>query len=130
MIETEKAWLAGIFDGEGCVWSRWPKRMNVVTEITMTHKPTIERINSLFPGRVAMRHLSGIGKRPQWRWSLDTNGTRRFLSILLPYLVTKRDEARIALKLCERSHGTEGFDKLQQQLRVYKSHHKSGPHSI
>lgn len=117
MTETEKAWLAGLFDGEGCVWSRWPKRMNVITEIKMCHRSTIERVNSLFPGRVAIGHLSGWSVKPQWRWTLDTKGTKQFLLEIMPYLVTKKKEAEIALMLCERGNGTESFDALADELR-------------
>jgi hypothetical protein len=102
--DTEVAWLAGLFDGEGCVWSRWPKRANVIVEIKMTHRPTLERVNEIFPGRLVLGNLSrgALGKRDQWRWSLDTNGARDFLTLVLPYLVTKREEARIALELCRQ----------------------------
>ena len=120
MTETEKAWLAGIFDGEGCVWSRWPKRKNVLIEIKMTHKQTIERINEIFPGRISLGHLSGLSIKPQWRWSLDTNGTRRFITLMLPYLVTKKREAEIALRLCDRS-GNENFYVLAAQLKSGRS---------
>ena len=119
MTETEKAWLAGIFDGEGCVWCRWPKRKNVIVEVKMTHLPTIERIHALFPGRLATGSLSknAFGKRPQWRWSLDTRGSKVFLALVLPYLVTKRREAEIALQLCERGSSVP-MDILANELRA------------
>jgi hypothetical protein len=118
MTEVEKAWLAGLFDGEGCVWSRWPKRMNVVTEIKMTHRQTIDRVNQLFPGNVSIGHLSGWGTKPQFRWCLDTRGTKEFLALVLPYLVTKKREAEIALLLCDRG-GSRGayFDSLAGELK-------------
>jgi len=118
MTETEKAWLAGIFDGEGCVWCRWPKRKNVIVEIKMTHFETIHRINSLFQGRIATGALSknAFGRKPQWRWSLDTRGSRLFLSLVLPYLVTKRREAEIALQLCDRGPNVP-MDILAKELK-------------
>lgn len=119
MKETEIAWLAGLFDGEGCVWSRWPKRANVVTEIKMAHKETMEKINELFPGRFVLGNLSRgtLGKKDQWRWSLDTLGTKRFLSLVLPYLVTKKREAEIALLLCEQPR-KEIRDELAARLKA------------
>lgn len=118
MTETDKAWLAGLFDGEGCVWSRWPKRMNVVTEIKMTHRATIDRVNQLFPGRVSIGHLSGWSVKPQFKWALDTKGTERFLLSVMPYLVTKRREAEIALLLCVRGNAREDFDVLAGELKA------------
>ena len=117
MKDTEIAWLAGLFDGEGCVWCRWPKRKNVIVEIKMTHRQTIERVQMLFPGRMAKGHLSGFSIKPQWRWSLDTLGAGRFLVMILPYLVTKKDEAIIALRLCDRS-GREDMDILSTALKM------------
>lgn len=92
--------------------------MNVVTEIKMAHRATIERINELFPGRVAIGHLSGWSVKPQFRWTLDTKGTRMFLVTVMPYLVTKKREAEIALLLCERDSKREDFDSLAEQLKA------------
>ena len=119
MKETEIAWLAGLFDGEGCVWSRWPKRANVLTEIKMTHKKTVERVNELFPGRMVSGNLSrgAFGKKDQWRWSLDTLGTKKFLTLILPYLVTKKEEAKIVLLLCEQP-SREARDVLAARLKA------------
>ena len=117
MRNVDIAWLAGIFDGEGTVWCRWPKRRNVIVEIKMTHKLTIERIHELFPGRMARGQLSGWSIKPQWRWSLDTLGTQKFLVLVLPYLVTKKGEAKIAIRLCDRS-GVEDMDALAAALKA------------
>lgn len=104
MEKTDIAWLAGIFDGEGCIWSRWPKRANVHVEIKMAHEATVRRINELFPGRFVLGNISAgaLAKKPQWRWQLDTKKTKVFLELVLPYLFTKREEALIALKLCDQ----------------------------
>jgi hypothetical protein len=118
MLERDVAWLAGLFDGEGCVWSRWPKRKNVIVEIKMTHRETIAHVNRLFPGRFSEGTLSrgSFSIKRQWRWSLDTNGSRRFLVLVLPYLITKREEAEIALRLCDRT-GTEDLTALAAALQ-------------
>ena len=39
--EQEIAWAAGLFDGEGCVTTLWPKRFQARLEINMVHKPTL-----------------------------------------------------------------------------------------
>ncbi len=120
MTEVEKAWLAGLFDGEGCAWSRWPKRSNVHAEIKMSHKPTVEKVNSLFPGSFVKGQLSGLNIRSQWRWRLDTKRTKEFLSLILPYLVTKRREAELAIRLCDRS-GQENRDELARELKEVRA---------
>ncbi len=131
MKETEKAWLAGLFDGEGSVWSRWPKRSNLISvEIKMTHKPTLEKVQELFPGRFVVGHLSfnGISKRTQWKWTLETNKAVKFLIEILPYLVTKHAQVVIALELagtqCKSSKLTnekrQKRNILAEKLRLLK----------
>ena len=117
MKNIEKAWLAGIFDGEGCVWCRFPKAKNVIVEIKMTHKKTMLKINKLFPGRLVEGNLSGWSIKPQWKWSLDTNGSKKFLIMLSPYLVTKKKEAEIAIRLCDRT-GAENLAVLAKRLKA------------
>lgn len=117
MTETEKAWLAGIIDGEGCIWTRFPKRKNVHVEVKMTDKRTIERINELFPGRFVKGHTNGFSRKPQWLWQLDTNGSRELLTIVLPYLFTKREQAEIAIQLADRSEPLRPMHILTVRLR-------------
>lgn len=106
MTETEKAWLAGLIDGEGSIWTRFPERRNVICEIKMAHKATLEHVQSLFPGRLVKGQLTvgGWSKKGQWKWSIDTNGTRELLTTILPYMVTKREQAEIAIRLCDRTN--------------------------
>lgn len=104
MLETEKAWLAGLFDGEGSVYCRLPKRYNVEVEIKMTDYGTLEKVNSLFPGRLVFGNKSRgtLGKKDQWRWSLNTKKSGEFLKLVHPYLVTKKLKAKFAIRLCQR----------------------------
>lgn len=102
MLETEKAWMAGLLDGEGSISCRWPKRSNVSVELSMTHAPTLEKVQSLFPGLIVSKRNNGYGRKMLFRWRADTNRSKEVLTALLPYLVTKREQAILALKLCER----------------------------
>lgn len=126
MSELEAAWLAGLIDGEGAIWCRWPKRTNVVVEVKMAHKQTIERIQSLFPGRMAPGHLSknGLSKLPQWRWSVDTLKAGELLQRIAPYLVTKRAQAEAAIHLCRRPIDR---DHMNRWMIALKEAGKPGP---
>lgn len=86
----------------------------------MTHKKTVERVNELFPGRMVSGNLSrgAFGKKDQWRWSLDTLGTKKFLTLILPYLVTKKEEAKIALLL---ANSQAGKPEMYQAARLKAS---------
>ncbi len=104
MRDVEAAWLAGLIDGDGSIWSRWPKRTNVAVEIKMTCLATVQRVNELVPGRLVPGHLSknAWGEARQFRWSIDTLGAEKLLMEILPYLVTKRKAAEAAIELCRR----------------------------
>lgn len=120
MKDTEAAWLAGLIDGEGAIWCRWPKRTNVVIEVKMTHLPTLERIQALFPGRLVPGHLTvgGWSRLPQYRWTLDTLGAERLLNLVLPYMVTKREVAEAALQLCRRPVEASHMDEWACRLKA------------
>jgi hypothetical protein len=117
--ELELAWLAGLIDGEGAIWCRWPKRTNVVVEIKMCHLETIEKINQIFNGRVAEATLTrgGISKKRQYLWSVDTFGAERVLSSIQRFMVTKKIAADAAIQLCRRPIDKEHMDKWSAILK-------------
>jgi hypothetical protein len=96
------------------------ERTNVVIEVKMTHLPTLQRIQELFPGRLAQGSLSknSLSKLPQYRWSLDTMGSAELLPRLLPYLVTKKEVAHAALHLCERPIDRQHMDTWASNLKL------------
>jgi hypothetical protein len=118
MTDTEIAWLAGLFDGEGCVWSRWPKRANLCVEIKMTDERTVARVHQFFPGLFVQGKLSRLafGRKPQWRWSLDTDKAIEFLRLVRPHLFTKRHAADLALELVSRN-GKQRLDASERTRR-------------
>lgn len=118
MTELEAAWLAGLIDGEGAIWCRWPKRTNVVVEVKMTHLPTLERINVLWPGRLVPGQLSGMSRLPQYRWSIDTLGAEMLLTRLVPHMITKREVAIAAIQLCRRPIVSAHMNEWTARLRA------------
>lgn len=104
MTETEKAWLAGIIDGEGAIYCRLPKQFKVMVEVKMTCFETVEAIHGLFPGCFTKGYLSknSLGKKPQWKWALCTSKAYEFLKLISPYLRTKRIIAAHAIVLAAR----------------------------
>ena len=118
MKDTDRAWLAGLIDGEGTIYSRLPNRMNVVVEMSMTCGATVQHVHSLFPGRLSRCSNSkgSFGSRQQYRWRIDTNGSRALLEQLLPFFVTKKRQAELALMLCQRPVPDNAGD-LVRELR-------------
>ena len=97
----ECAYIAGLIDGEGCISSSQPRnnRNPLSIAITMVHRPTIEWLDEKLGGNF-MRHVNKQQPARQ-AWTIQLKGARTYflLKRLLPYMVTKQEEANIALDL-------------------------------
>lgn len=139
MIETEKAWLAGIIDGEGCISISkrnlgkaksgrlgFSYRLNVM--VRMTHKPTIEKIVSLVGLGKCDRHERDITRKDAFVWSLWTQQAFALLKEILPYMITKRNNAINAIEYVEyvnslnpHSRGVNGL--TDEEWNKYKEYY-------
>lgn len=93
LTAVDLAYLAGLFDGEGCL-----TRANgrPVIQIGMTDRDVIEYLTSL-GGTMREEHPPG-NRRPLYRWRLlARREVIEFLDAVLPYLRVKRDDASARL---------------------------------
>lgn len=99
--ETSWAWLAGLFDAEGCIQLvRLPNRIGYTLrlDLKMTHQVSVYRV----------LHIAGTGRvyqvptderrKTAWNWQATTRQVGHVLPRILPYLVTKRDQAELGLR--------------------------------
>lgn len=93
MKPIEAAWLAGLFEGEGC----FEIARNGGTRITirMTDRDVIDRVNILFPctgiGIVRPRRAAGGYYKDQYAWRInDPDKVREFIGLVLPWLGERR----------------------------------------
>lgn len=108
----ELAWLAGLWDGEGSFsFALQRQKRNgrhryltiaASAYVGMTDKPTIERVAEILDVHQVGRHIrvraGGARRRPLH--VLTITGLRRldgFLPLVLPYLVTKKEQAELAM---------------------------------
>ena len=138
------AWLAGIIDGEGSIRIEAPhrkdrptKRFRLHLTIGMTHPATIEQIQKI-------AHCGSCYKRihlnPRHKTCLTWRATDKqaagVLRLCFPLLVTKREQARIALQFIElHTLSTQGrrlppsivarYEELAGALRALN---RKGPH--
>lgn len=104
LTETQIAWLAGLFDGEGNVYSDYrPSKSTgalLVITIAMTHKVTIDKVQQLWPGKIYKREPKSDKHKVVWIWKLHKSSEGvQFLETLWPYLVTKSDQANWGIRL-------------------------------
>lgn len=127
ITELEKAWFAGILDGEGHIGigGRYSKDgykpylagskqyvgYYLLMEIEMAHQRTILRIEEIWGlGNCYKRHDSRYPKTSTYRWTAFSNIAKQVLEGTYPYLVTKRKQAELAII----------FQTLKQAARKFR----------
>ena len=85
MNQVEAAWLAGIIDGEGSIYIR------------RSRKKETDNFTYALSVRVGMTHKR---KKKIFLWTLDTRKAEKVLKEVYPYLVTKKEQATLALAFC------------------------------
>lgn len=95
-------YLAGFFDGEGCVTvtSRGPSRsgMPCVHATIAQIDPTILRaFHARWGGSLAFRKAQKQGQRRYWTWCIASRKAEAFLVELMPLLHTKHAAAEAAV---------------------------------
>src|SRR5260370_28700476 len=115
--QSELAYAAGFFDGEGCICIALQKG----SSCRGVYYPHIRRYfisismsqNDPAPLRWLVERFGGSsrflrGKRSyyqwhyeRWNWVLSTNAALRFLRLVRPYLIVKASQADLAFKFAE-----------------------------
>lgn len=98
-----KKYIAGLFDGEGWISLRPQSKNRYLSSITIqvgmgiTH-PIVKRLHDKFGGCFYIQ--KGTKKhKPCYRWTLANKpDIKRFLTIIYPYLIIKKEQAKIMLK--------------------------------
>mgnify|MGYP001574177268 CR=1 FL=1 len=103
----DKAWAAGLFDGEGCIMikrdynNRQGKRQvtfSLRLILTNNHVGALEKFKLIAGNIGSIRQWSRDGrKNPTWDWRTASKQAETVLKLLLPYLVVKREQAELAL---------------------------------
>ena len=107
MKETDKAWFAGFFDGEGCVnlqcqKVRGKKYYLIRLQITQTHEDVLKHVaNITGVNRLLKMPRYGKNQADAFKWDADMKDAKRILQEILPYLHRKKEVAALALEYIE-----------------------------
>src|SRR6476659_10306245 len=129
MEQTTLAYLAGIIDGEGCV---------AVTKITSpkytggtyfrefvqvgnTRKDLLSFINLHFPASIQGPFNKKPHQRPVFYWTANHSKAREILNATMPYLILKKRQAEICLRIGELHQYTHRAQQLQTNGRFISS---------
>src|SRR5690242_18139412 len=115
--ETDKAYLAGIIDGEGSITilhrnshkgNPVPRTMRL--QVYNTNKEIIDWLLSKFGG---MSYKSNRGKnKPVMEWYVSANNASDILKLALNYLIIKKNQAVLAIEFQEKFKPHHGLDRV------------------
>ena len=100
--QTSRAWIAGLFDGEGCVTTQKGKhgpRVRVV--LGMTHKETVKKLHNYFGGSFREVIRNNDKHKNYFVWTITPPRCYSFLEAIEPFSVTKKRQIQVGLKFKE-----------------------------
>lgn len=116
--ETERAYAAGLIDGEGCIriCHRFQKRTHVSEQFWMsvqvnaTSSDMIDYLHSRWGGSKAELDSSQPNRRRIYRWVITSKQAAQFLEDIYPFLVVKKEQAMFArsFQVLSRRWGRHG----------------------
>jgi hypothetical protein len=129
--DTEKAYIAGIIDGEGCLRidsgknGRGTVKYCITVSVSNTNFGLIEYLNKITNvGSVFLVKKKG-NRRPQLRWMVFSKQAEEFINQILPFLRVKKPQAEILLesRKYNRIPGRKGLS-LEEKKVKYKLYEK------
>jgi len=102
--DRELCYLAGLFDGEGCVTIGLAKGkarrqpMHILhCALSMTDEPAVKTYYDRFGGQFD-GPIHRPDRQPQWRWRVCANDALKFLLVMKPYLRVKAPQTSIGIE--------------------------------
>lgn len=129
MNELDLAYLAGVFDGEGCISFSLRERasakaqspnLQTIVAVQMSDRSTVELFHVRWPGvfgKVSRARFPAHWKT-QWRWVLMADDIVPFLDEIRPYLRLKRPQAELALRYYAEAEPRVRFRKVSEAESV------------
>lgn len=101
--EYDKAWLAGIIEGEGCIHihKREKNRLNATYGVNLsihnTNKKIIDKIVEITQLGNNIQITDKDRNHKLYRWNSSSIASKKILKEIYPYLVSKKDQAECAI---------------------------------
>jgi hypothetical protein len=126
MTPTESAYVGGIIDGEGCIEFKWATRIRKDRKGTPTYRTLIVRLEVPQVDKRLIDWLMEITKEgtrdikrypshPSWqdqhRWRVGYHGVYRVLKQVYPYLIVKKQKAKLVVDHYDKQFFKKTFGK-------------------
>ena len=138
LSSCDAAYLAGLIDGEGCLFARKVKSRNTVgvqsgLAIAMTCRHILEQMQELTGiGSVILSPSSKNqprGWKDCWRWDVGAQSVAMLIPKILPFLRIKRTQAELIIELaeikrlsvpCRQNNIDRQFEIVEEMQRLNK----------
>ena len=126
MTPTESAYVGGIIDGEGCIEFKWANRIRRDRKGTPTYRTLIVRLEVPQVDKRLIDYLMEITKegtrdikrypkhpthQDQHRWRVGYHGVYRILKQVYPYLIVKKQKAKLVIDHYDKKFSKKVFGK-------------------
>lgn len=105
MVKQHRAnlsYLAGFFDGEGCIsLAKSGRRYALIVQVTQCNRWILELFRMHFGGGIHQCERNG---NPFYIWSITASKAMAFLETIEPYLILKKAEANLATTYQKRKN--------------------------
>jgi hypothetical protein len=110
--DTDKAWAAGFFDGEGCVYVRrqvrenynvvrgWKPSPYALASASQVDPRPLQFLQQRWGGSLrSLKRRRHPNERDAWEWNCSARQAYQFFHDVMPWLLCKRAQAVNALRL-------------------------------
>jgi intein/homing endonuclease len=119
-ITSKIAYIAGFFDGEGCIRikesNKGENSFYVIAHLTNSYRPVLDEVQSLFGG--AVRKQERTPNKTIYNWCVSSAEAVDFLRTIAPFLKEKRRQAEYAIDFHERKGTMDGADKRAAYVTI------------
>ena len=117
MKRIEVAYIAGLFDGEGCI--RWAESARVsITSCWPHHLHWIKRMFGC--GYIRIVYSGDDKRKTAYRWEVSGKGAVVFLEIVRPYLREKAHQADLLITLVRYPPSAAIRKRMIGELKSHK----------
>lgn len=117
-ITSEIAYIAGFFDGEGCVRIKKANQGGnsyyLIAHITNTNPVILQKVKDLFGGNTRMQEKGR--KKPVYNWCITSSEANDFIKTLYPFLIEKKTQVDLGIKF----HESKEKMSLKEKEEFYK----------
>jgi hypothetical protein len=113
LTELNRDYIAGYFDGEGCI--QIEQDGSLCCRIKSAYKPVLIELQAQFGGSLSPEIKTNLHHKQLWRWRIKCNEAEGFLRDIAPLLREKGEQARIAITYQDIRNSTRGIHSTNER---------------